>query len=386
MSKKILFVLHGIGLGGSMTSLLNLLELLKNEGYNNIDLLIMEHTGVFLDRARNAANLLPENKKLASIVVNPKKLLKRIDVLGLFYRLCFVVMKFFLGKRFDRKNIYKKQAAKYSGYDTVISFQEGTPTHFAQYIDAPNKIVWVHNEYKWIKGRQSDKEMQDVFDKFNHVVCVSSRAKESLLENLNLNPNNLHLIYNTFNSKFIIDSSKKFEYEVDKNKLNLVSVGRMAEQKRFDRIIPVAKRLISDNIDFVWTVVGSGDLFDKLNQAVIDNSLQKNVRFVGAYTNPYPIISACDVIILTSLYEAHPMVAIEGLTLNKPVITTDYPSAHEFINDRENGLICENSEDGIYNAIKNFATNDALRDNLNNNALSYEYDNKLIIKQVVELF
>ena len=62
---RILFVAQRLGLGGSASSLLNMLELLEQSGCK-VDLFIMEHSGMYLEQASRCANLLPEAWRLAS--------------------------------------------------------------------------------------------------------------------------------------------------------------------------------------------------------------------------------------------------------------------------------------------------------------------------------
>ena len=111
MKNKILFVLHRIGIGGSMTSLLNLLELLKSDGVD-CDLFLMDHTGSFLERAKNAANLLPENKRLASIICNKEKLKRNKDIVGLAYRISYVLKSKLTKRKYNYDSIYQKEAKK----------------------------------------------------------------------------------------------------------------------------------------------------------------------------------------------------------------------------------------------------------------------------------
>ena len=382
MNKKILFVLHRIGIGGSMTSMLNLLELLKADGIE-CDLFLMDHTGNFLERAKKCANLLPENKRLASVVCDKSKLKKNKDLVGLTYRVSYVLKNKLSKGKYNYNCIYKKEAKKYSGYDTVIAFQEGLPTNFVQYIDCDNKVAWVHNEFKYISSDKAKTEA--IYKKYNKIVCVSKRAQQSIIENIELGDIPVELVYNTINDGYIKQRADESDLEVDNSVTNLVSLGRMANQKRFDRIIPVAKKLKAEGKRFHWRILGGGELFDSVYREAEKEHLLDVLEFLGPQSNPYPYIKASDCLVLTSLYEAHPMVAIEGLILNKPIITTNYPSACEVVTDGVNGLICSNDEDGIYEAVNKIISDEKLFCELKSKALEYKYDNSKILKQVKQI-
>lgn len=382
MKKKILFVLHRIGIGGSMTSMLNLLELLKADGIE-CDLFLMDHTGDFLERAKKCSNLLPENKRLASIVCKKDKLKKNKDLVGLVYRISYVLKNKLSGGKHNYESIYKKEAKKYSGYDTVVSFQEGLPTNFVQYIECEHKVAWVHREYRYISEKNTD--TYKTYLKFNHIVCVSSAAQKSMIEKVGNSGIPVDLVYNTLNEEYIKKSADAFFVPVDNSVINFVSLGRMAQQKRFDRIIPVAKKLKAEGKRFRWTIVGGGDLFEAIYGAAEKEDLLDVLEFVGAQSNPYPYIKAADCVVLTSLFETHPMVAIEGLILGKPIITTNYLSACEVVTDGQDGLICSNDEDGIYGAANKIISDKNLFSALKSKALEYKYDNEKILNQVKEI-
>lgn len=382
MNKKILFVLHRIGIGGSMTSMLNLLELLKANGVE-CDLFLMDHSGNFLERAKNAANLLPENKRLASVICNKDKLTENKDIIGLMYRISYIIKNKLTRGRHNYDSVYKKEAKKIKGYDTVVAFQEGLPTNFVQYIDCDNKVAWVHNEFKYISSDKARTEA--IYKKYNKMVCVSKRAQQSIIENIDVGDIPVELVYNTISDGYIKQRADIFDLEVDRSVMNIISLGRMANQKRFDRIIPVAKRLKAEGKRFYWRILGGGELFDSVYREAEKEELLDVLEFLGPQSNPYPYIKASDCLVLTSLYEAHPMVAIEGLVLGKPVITTNYPSACEVVTDGQNGLICSNDEEGIYVAVNKMISDEKLFSDLSSKAVEYKYDNEKILKQVKEI-
>ena len=64
--KRVLFVLQGIGFGGSMTSLLNLLSFIHKDELD-IDVLFMDRYGELLEPAQDVANVLAEDKFLQAV-------------------------------------------------------------------------------------------------------------------------------------------------------------------------------------------------------------------------------------------------------------------------------------------------------------------------------
>lgn len=385
MKKGILFVIHNIGIGGSMTSMLNLLELLQQQGFE-IDLFIMEHSGAFLNRAIKAANLLNEDIILSSVICDKNKLIKERNLAKLFIRFTFVAAHKLIGVEKTYAFIYRWRANKLSGkYGNVIAFQEGMTTDFVQYINAQNKIAWIHNDYERFSVNYQTEIMQERYDHFDKIVSVSQASRNSMLSNLNNLEDKVYIIYNTLNSSYITEKSQKFIYDVDKSLYNFVSIGRFVEQKRFDRIIRASQKLVKSGFKFKWYIIGNGDLFNDINQMIKDESLEDVIILLGAQTNPYPYIKSADYLVISSLYEAQPMVANEGLILDKPVISTAFSSVYEVIDDKKNGIICQNSTDGLYVGIRELLENKDLRKTIKLGAKSFTYNNETILTQISEL-
>lgn len=59
-----------------------------------------------------------------------------------------------------------------------------------------------------------------------------------------------------------------------------------------------------------------------------------------------------DAFICSSYAEGYSTAAVESIILGKPVITTECSGMREIFGDSECGIICENSENGLYNSIK----------------------------------
>ena len=57
--------------------------------------------------------------------------------------------------------------------------------------------------------------------------------------------------------------------------------------------------------------------------------------WLGEKVNPYPYFKDTDQYVCLSELEACPMVFLEAKLFNIPIVTTDFPSAREFVKDGE---------------------------------------------------
>ena len=86
---------------------------------------------------------------------------------------------------------------------------------------------------------------------------------------------------------------KTYEYDIDelltkkeKNKIvEILWCGRLIDWKHPEYLIEVAKKLKKDKIKFNIKVVGNGELMGSLNDSVIKNKLQKEVKLLGSVNN-----------------------------------------------------------------------------------------------------
>ena len=397
--KKVLFVLQGIGFGGSMTSLLNLLFFIGKDKLD-IDVLFMDRYGELLEQAQDITNVLLEDKFLQAVSAPRHKLknLGRYDLITLRGLLAAVGK---ISHKVTSDIAYAYAVKKYDNkYDCVVAYQESIATSFVAKIKCKRKIAWVHNDYDNVKRICGGAEnLRWLYSDFDKIVCVSKAGKKNFQEKSGLSSEKIEYVYNTLRSdsirskaqipiELVLEDGKNKTHVLEvleKHAIKFVSSGRFAEQKRFDRVIQTAKRLKTENVDFCWVIVGNGEQFGQIEKAIREEKLSDVVVLTGGLNNPFPVVRVCDVFVLTSQFEAHPMVANEALLLGKPVITTNYESASEVVENGVNGLICEMSVNGIFNACKELATNQSLLDRLSKSARKFEYQNDCIIDKILRI-
>lgn len=381
--KKILFVLQAVRSGGSAVSMLNLLEMLKKRGID-VNIFLLEREGAFLSRAENVANVLPEEKIISSVLCKRESLKSR-GVTSIVIRMAFVLCHKIFGIEKTVKWFYQKSARKLSGkYEVVIPYQESLSTEYAQYIEAEKKIAWFHTDYDTYKALTGASYAR-VYEEYDNIVCVTDQARTRFIEDMNFPETKVCVIRNTIPMDSIIEKANVETVELQQRSYTFISMGRFSKEKGYDRLVTVANRLKANKIDFIWYIIGSGDLFEIIADLIKENNLTDDVILLGLQTNPFPYIKQSDCFIMTSRYEAQPMVLNEALTLGIPVITTRFASVTEVIQDNVNGLIVNNDEDGLYEGITEFINNQALRERLISGARSFSYDNGEILNQVLDL-
>ena len=96
-----------------------------------------------------------------------------------------------------------------------------------------------------------------------------------------------------------------------------VTVGRLEQQKGYERLFQVLSRL---TFNFHYYVIGDGSLRETLEQQVETLELQDKVTFLGIQKNPFNYLKKASIFLMGSYFEGFPNVLIEAGVCGTPVI------------------------------------------------------------------
>ena len=223
------------------------------------------------------------------------------------------------------------------------------------------KISWIHvdliNETKSEKFFKNRKNEIEVYNKFDKIVGVSEYVKKQFIEKYKINQEKVYVRYNPIDEKYIEQFSNEEVNDIQKEKFTLCTVGRLAPQKGYDRLLSVVDKLNKDNFEFEVWIIGVGPDEDKLKTYMNEKNIN-NVKLLGYKTNPYSYIKKSDLFVCSSRAEGFSTVVSEAVILEKPVVTTDCSGMREILGQNgEYGLICDNNEDALYEALKDILSN-----------------------------
>lgn len=357
MRKKILFVIPGLKTGGTNSSLSALYSQIKDK----YDITILP-----LSNKRNATYSFDDVVLRASFISDAlhikasdsKFYLKPIvyaikslrylilkisgqDLLDLYYQI--------LAKQIESKCIY----------DYIVAFEESFPTRFVSHFNNKNKIGWIHCNYNMYCPKNVNEE--PIYLKYKYIICVSKYTSLLFSNRYPALKSKVRYIYNLIDVNSIIEKSQHItdddRFKIDSKHI-LISAGRIDPVKRFSMIPKVARTLLNMGLSFKWYILGpivSLIEYKRLHENITKYDVMKNVIYLGNKKNPFPYIVKSDIYVCTSESEACPMVFNEAMILKKPVVTTKFGSASEFIKNGENGSICECQElaNSIFDLLSN---------------------------------
>ncbi len=150
----------------------------------------------------------------------------------------------------------------------------------------------------------------------------------------------------------------------------VVGVGRLVQQKRFDRFIEAIERARKD-VPVVAVVAGKdfGCLQD-LERQIAQSSLNEAVRFIGAVPDARELISAADILLLSSDHEGMPNVVLEAMSAGVPPVVTRVNAVADLIEHGKTGFIADHDADELARHVVRLASDSRLRHQVGERARS----------------
>lgn len=355
--KKVLLFVDNLDEGGVSKVLFDLLENINREKYD-ITIMALYNNGMYKDKIKEYGKF-----KYCFDIPEPNDNSLKANLYRKYWGGMLRLPEKFMYKWFVKEK-----------YDIEIAFIHGWSTKF---ISGSNnkkskKIAWVHADLvTWDRVDGVFKSLEHhkkAYSKFDEVLCVSQTVKEGVEKKYNVK--NARVLYNPINREKILKlSNEKIDDIKHSNKFKLISVGRLSKEKGYDRLLRVVKKLVNEQIGCELLIIGSGKEYDKLNSYIKNNNLEYNIKIVGYKENPYKYVKSSDLFVCSSLSEGYSLVIAESLVLGIPVVSTKCSGPIEILRNGENGLLVENSEEGLYKGLKEIINSDELYMNYKNKAI-----------------
>ena len=389
--KKILLILPAFTYGGTVFSTLNMISYLQKGNYD-VNVLAMTHQGPVKEYYKNI-KVLPENLILSGLVgrigkefsFTRKVLFLFIKLLHHFFGLFNVNIKRYIYR------IIAQRIQKNNKYDYVASCQEFDATDFASCFENTKRVAWFRTEFRILNDIVPPKKLKKIkksYYLFDKIVCVSQTTRDDFCKYFDDIKDKVVAIHNIQNTENIQCKAKeKIDDAFDKSFFNILSVGRIAPQKRFYEIPRIAHELRTRNNLFRWYIIGDAtqiEEWDKLQKQIKQYKVSDCVICMGSKLNPYPYIVSADLLVTPSYYEACPRVVIEAKILKVPNVCADFSSAKEFVTNNEDGFV--DTIENLSNPISLMISDKNEYKRIKNNCESFKMNNNEIYNQLLNLF
>lgn len=397
MKKKIFIMNHAMEIGGAEKALLGLLETIDTAKYS-VDLFLMRNTGELLKYIPEKINLLPKISEYSSLATPFTDVIKKRQFRIAFGR--------FVGKEKAKHTVKRlklsadnqvnleyshKYTLKYmpfindNEYDLAISFL--TPHYFvSDKVKAKKKIAWIHTDYSCIDiDVQSEYKM---WSKYDHIISISEDVTNSFLKKFPTLKDKILMIENILPEKYIKYLTDEFDVKSeipDNGAIKLLSIGRFSFPKRFDEI-PAICRIIKDSgVNVTWYLIGYGGDEQLIRKKIQEQNTENEVIILGKKENPYPYIKACDFYVQPSRYEGKSIAVREAQLLGKPVIISNYSTAHSQVRNQYDGVIVPMSLEECALGIRDSILDKNIWNIIRNNLSQSDISNKKEIEKIYKI-
>lgn len=396
MKKRIFITIHYLEIGGAETSLIGLLNAIDPELYD-VDLFLYSHRGELLKQVPDTVHLLPEIKKYDVIEKPIKEAIQKgfsdIALARLWAKYQFA--------RYAKKNHLKEGSAilQYvfdavtpllpdinpnTEYDLAISFL--TPHNIVlNKVKAKKKLAWIHTDYTKISVNV-EKEIK-VWSQFDHIVSISEDVTRSFLSVFPTLAGKIIEIANILSPRTVREKAlvSNLGVPIQIGGINLLSVGRFSLQKNFDNVPDICRRILQEGCEVYWYIVGYGGDEQLIKEKIKEAGMEEHVILLGKQENPYPFIKECDIYIQPSRFEGNAVTVREAQILYKPVIVTNYPTAHSQIKQGVDGIIVPQDNAGCAHEIVQFIKNKELQQKIVGYLKEHDYGNEKEVQKLYSL-
>lgn len=214
-------------------------------------------------------------------------------------------------------------------------------------------------------SKQASIEKFNSIKKADHIICISERTRNDLLDLCNIKPDKVSVVYLGVDKIFYNDP------QIDSCVRNLppyiLYVGARKSYKNFGNLIRVfgASKLLRDNIKIV--LFGGGELdLDEIELISNCEISLSNIRHFSGDDNVLNYLYRNALaLVYPSLYEGFGLPPLEAMAASCPVICSNTGSLPEVVGD--SALLCDPTDiESIASAIQILLSNDDLRNDLIN--------------------
>ena len=368
---KVVFVHYKLVCGGAEQALFDLIQLLDKEKFD-ITLFVQSPGGAWDQKFIDAGIRLIYDYSCRQPTWNPVK------------KFGNVVKKLKTAEAYKREGEGLLDVILPEKPDIVISYSAWCYDRIA-FTESAKTVKYIHGD-PGTNPVYHDEALnkQEMLKRFDRIVCVSQAAWNSFRQVSGITEG-VELHYNPIDSDSVRAKARE-PVDLPQEEPLICAVGRLSEEKGFERLIVIHRRLLDEGLRHKLVIVGDGPDRDFLRRLVNATETQDSVILAGYQSNPYPYMAQSRFLVSSSFTEGLPVISMEALCLGVPIVSA-VPSIGEVFGGEMCGLITENDNRSLEAGIRRMLTEDDLYEKAKEGALrrSSFFDGKRMAREVEDM-
>jgi glycosyltransferase involved in cell wall biosynthesis len=223
-------------------------------------------------------------------------------------------------------------------------------------------------------------------------IVVSDFLKKEFCRLTSIRPDKVIRIYNGVETGIYSADARqegrrriREEFSLGEHDMVVGAIGRLVWQKGFKHLLKCLPDVLSDASQIKTLLVGEGPLRAELESLSKELGVQQSVIFAGERRDIPEVLAAIDIMVVPSVLEGFPMVTLEAMAMEKPIVATAIPGITEQITNGKEGLLVPPDEPvALANAILRIANDPYFAQELGRVARR-RVESEFSIEQMVEL-
>lgn len=190
-------------------------------------------------------------------------------------------------------------------------------------------LSWEHHHYYWLKKNRFWKFWSRYsYRRCDRVVCLNNTEEK---------------IYSAWSRTTVIPNfveNREQPHDTTSQKM-ILTVAGLIHRKGIDLLLETALQVLSQNPDWKWKLIGDGEMKEQVLSFIRSHNLQEQLILQPPAG---PVIDheykGASLYVMTSRFEAFPLVLLEAMSFGIPCISFDCPSGpSEIISHNKTGVL-----------------------------------------------
>jgi glycosyltransferase involved in cell wall biosynthesis len=243
------------------------------------------------------------------------------------------------------------------------------------------------NGYPSVRGRVANYFMlrlskleEETAKRATIIVTISNYSLEKIQKYYGVEHSKVRIVPNGVD----IEKFKPMDTKAARHKFGLdndpcvLFVGSLIPRKGVPFLIEAAKKVVKDQADTKFLIVGDGPQRNQLSDSLKTVNLSRNFKFLGNLKEDEltAVYNCADVFVLPSIQEGQGIVLLEAQASGKPVVAFDVGGVNEAVRNQETGLLVEvGNEDALADALLKLLTDKELSEKMGSNGRRFVIEN-----------